>query len=243
MTIKRREVIGDCILLLGDCMEIMPTLGKVDAVVTDPPYGVSFQSNRRAIKHEKIQNDSELSWLPQLSERVFDVLVDDAVMISFYGFPHIDIFMSSWKAAGFDAKSHFVWVKNNIGCGWFTRPQHEAAYLLTKGKPNKPCVAPSNVIKADMTGNEYHPTQKPVPLLELLIKPYTTNESTILDPFMGSGTTLVACAKLGRKGIGIEIDPDYFNIACKRVEEAYRQTDLFIAPPAPKPEQYHLITE
>lgn len=226
---KRKEVIGECELYLGDCLEIMPLLGKVDAVVTDPPYGVSFQSNRREEKYKKIENDTELTWLPKISNLTYEVLKDNSVMISFYGWPHIDQFMTTWKTSGFEPKSHFVWVKNNIGCGWFTRPQHESAYLLAKGKPNKPKIAPSNVLNADMTGNEYHPTQKPVTLLERLIKPYTQENETILDPFMGSGTTGIACAKMGRKFIGIEIDENYFNIACKRIEEAYKQPDLFVS--------------
>ncbi len=84
-----------------------------------------------------------------------------------------------------------------------------------------------------------HPTQKPVALMEWCLG-FLPDAKTILDPFMGSGTTLVACAKLGRKGIGIELDPDYFEIACKRVAEAYRQPDLFIAPPE-KPTQEVLL--
>jgi DNA modification methylase len=76
--------------------------------------------------------------------------------------------------------------------------------------------------------------------MEWCINHLPENAATILDPFMGSGTTLVACAKLGRKGIGIELDPDYFEIACKRVEEAYRQPDLFVDQPAPAPKQEDL---
>ena len=87
-----------------------------------------------------------------------------------------------------------------------------------------------------MDGGKVHPTQKPVALMEWCLG-FLPNAETILDPFMGSGTTLVACAKLGRKGIGIELDPEYFQIACRRVDEAYRQPDLFVAPPAaPKQE-------
>ena len=86
--------------------------------------------------------------------------------------------------------------------------------------------------------NEYgHPTQKPLPLMEWCITHLPKEVETILDPFMGSGTTLVACAKMGRAGIGIELDEDYFNIAVKRVTEAYRQTDLFVEPVKAKPEQ------
>jgi site-specific DNA-methyltransferase (adenine-specific)/modification methylase len=80
--------------------------------------------------------------------------------------------------------------------------------------------------------DRFHPTQKPLALLEWCLG-FVPNAHTILDPFMGSGTTLVACAKLGRAGIGIEIDPGYFDIACRRVEEAYRQPDMFIERPAP----------
>lgn len=227
---KEKRQIGDCTLYLGDCLDILPMISGVDACITDPPYGVSFQSNRREIKHDKLHNDSELSWLPALDKALYNALSPDAIMISFYGFPHIDQFMTEWKLAGFEPKSHFVWVKNNIGCGWFTRPQHEAAYLLTKGSPEKPLVAPSNVLRADITGNEYHPTQKPVTLMERLIKPYTDAESLVLDPFMGSGTTGVACAKIGRKFIGIEMEPKYFWVACKRIEDAYKQPDMFVAP-------------
>jgi DNA modification methylase len=86
-------------------------------------------------------------------------------------------------------------------------------------------------------GEKSHPTEKPIALMQWCINHLPADTQTILDPFMGSGTTLVACAKMGRKGIGIELDPDYFNIACKRVEDAYRQPDLFIEKEKP------LVTE
>jgi len=82
-----------------------------------------------------------------------------------------------------------------------------------------------------------HPTQKPVALMEYLINTYTNAGDTVLDFTMGSGTTLVACAKMGRKGVGIELDPDYFEIAVERVTKAYEQPDMFVAPPKAKPEQ------
>ena len=83
-----------------------------------------------------------------------------------------------------------------------------------------------------MKDGKVHPTQKPVALMEWCLG-FLPDAKTILDPFMGSGTTLVACAKMGRKGIGIELDPGYFDIACRRVEEAYRHPDMFVAPPKP----------
>ena len=86
-----------------------------------------------------------------------------------------------------------------------------------------------------------HPTPKPVELMARAIRNSTDLGGSVLDPFMGSGTTLVACARYGRTGIGIEIDPKYFEIACRRIEAAYNQPDLFIAPPAPKPIQEVLL--
>jgi site-specific DNA-methyltransferase (adenine-specific) len=80
-----------------------------------------------------------------------------------------------------------------------------------------------------------HPTQKPEPLMRELVSLFSFEKQSVLDPFMGSGTTLVACAKLGRSGVGIEMDPKYFDIACKRIEQAYKQPDMFID--QPKPEQ------
>ena len=82
-----------------------------------------------------------------------------------------------------------------------------------------------------------HPTEKPLSLMTEILTDFTNFGDVVLDPFMGSGTTLVACAKLGRKGIGIELDPDYFEIACRRVEEAYRQPDFFVQQPSAKAEQ------
>lgn len=86
-----------------------------------------------------------------------------------------------------------------------------------------------------------HPTQKPVNLMKWCINFLPRNDRPILDPFMGSGTTLVACAKMGRKGIGIELDPDYFDIACRRVEEAYKQPDLFQEVKNERPEQATML--
>jgi len=109
---------------------------------------------------------------------------------------------------------------------------------------------PFNVTSGDEWGDVWrfeiergaqHPTQKPIRLMHHIVKASSRPDDTILDPFMGSGTTLVACAKLGRSGIGIELDPEYFEIACRRVEEAYRQPDLFVAPPAPQPTQEDLF--
>jgi len=110
----------------------------------------------------------------------------------------------------------------------------ELAWTSISGASVKKFTQCSSGLAANRDGR-VHPTQKPVALMEWCLG-FLPDAQTILDPFMGSGTTLVACAKLGRKGIGIELDPDYFEIACRRVEQAYRQPDLFVPQPK-KPTQ------
>ena len=219
MTYKRKEIIGDCTLYLGDCMDVMPTLDKVDAVVTDPPYGMAFQSNHRKEKHKIIENDNTIDLLKWCCELKAD---------------HSKYIFMRWEniADVAKAKSCITWIKDNHSMGDLNHEhgRQTEICLFYSGKnhffPNK---RPNDVIKAARTNNELHPTQKPVSLMEVIVK---WTSGIVIDPFMGSGTTGVACAKMGRKFIGVELDEDYFNIACKRIEEAYMQPDLFIEPPA-----------
>ena len=208
---KRKEVIGDCTLYLGDCLEIMPTLGKVDAVVTDPPYGIKItKSNRLAVSRGlggKSWDDApaDLSALPDVPQII-------------------------WGGNYFDlppTRAPLVWDKNNAGRDF---ADFEMAWTNLDMVARRMVLRPMN-----MDGGKVHPTQKPVALMEWCLG-FLPDAQNILDPFMGSGTTLVACAKLGRKGIGIELEPDYFEIACRRVEEAYRQPDMFVERP-PKAHQ------
>ena len=208
-----------CTIYHGDCREILPQLEPVDLVLTDPPYGVDWQSNRRQEKHERIANDSDLSWLCDAFAKIYSCLKPDSLAISFYGWPDAEYFLMAWKQSGFVPKSHIVWVKDNIGLGWFTRGQHEQAYLLTKGSPSKPETAISDVLRAQGTGNDLHPTQKPESLIGQMLAPFTRPGDTVLDPFMGSGTTLRAAKDLGRKAIGIEIEEKYCEIAVKRLAQ------------------------
>jgi len=219
----REERIGGQRLILGDCLEVMPTLGRVDAVVTDPPYGMEFQSNHRIVKHKAIANDGDitlLQWacgLPVSHSRYVWMRWDNLVLV------HMP-------------RSLVTWVKNNHSMGDLAHEhgrQTEVCAFYRGPDHRWPSIRPTDVINCPRTGNEFHPTEKPVALMREVIG-WTLG--TVVDPFMGSGTTLVACQKLGRHGIGIEIDPEYFEIACRRVDEAARQPDLFIAP-TPKPIQ------
>lgn len=217
----REERIGDCRLILGDCLEVMPTLGKVDAVVTDPPYGIDYLASQPgATTYKRISNDEK----PM--ELSFILRADSAVLVfGASNFPDQLPHRGRW----------LCWDKRTIdgaADAMMGSPFELAWANKTTGYDKIVRILHGGVVNAD-GGKRVHPTQKPIQVMVAAIKWAAKDAETILDPFMGSGTTLVACAKLGRKGIGIELDPDFFDIACKRVEEAYRQPDLFIAPPAP----------
>jgi site-specific DNA-methyltransferase (adenine-specific) len=209
----RTEVIGDCTLLLGDCREILPTLGKVDAVVTDPPFGVgNFVQCTGNIRGDAVTwNDAPPP------EELFDMLKKVSKHRVIWGANYFNCF---------EGRGGLVWVKNQ------PMPNFSQAEMASVSWGNK--VGLINLTWTNYVNSKEsdHPCERPVRLYEWSIEQIPDNPQTILDPFMGSGTTLVACAKLGRKGIGIELEPKYFDIACKRVEQAYRQGDMFI--PAPK---------
>jgi len=208
--------IGGATLYLGDCREILPTLGKVDAVVTDPPYGIGIAANPVRQMHEKSDWDAAAP-----GQEVFDLIraASREQIIwggNYFGLP---------PSQGF-----LVWDKKQPQD--FTLSMCEMAWM-SKQQPAK--LWRQSVLSYEKS----HPTQKPVPLIEWCLD-FLPDANTILDPFMGSGTTGVACAKLGRKFIGIEIEPKYFDIACRRIEQAYAQPDMFIQP-APKPTQEAML--
>ena len=226
--------IGDATLYLGDCLEILPTLGKIDAVVTDPPYGIDYQSSWRTDKTArlpKIAGDADLSFMPDFLNSLFDLTPEDAHAYIFCRWDKWPLPAGRWKT-----KNMVVWDKCQHGTGDLSDgfgPQHELIAFLTKGRRGFSAKRPIDIIRRKKVPPEQltHSCEKPVDLIRTLIKLSTRHDNTVIDPFMGSGTTGVACAKLGRKFIGIEIEPKYFDIACKRIDAAYKQGDLFIDPP------------
>lgn len=215
----REEVIGDCRLILGDCLDVVPGLGVVDSVVSDPPYGMAFQSNHRTIKHAEIANDKTtelLAWSCGIEAR-----------FGKYLFCRWDNLVDVPKP-----KSLVTWVKNNWSMGDLEHEharQTEVALFYPGSDHCWPAGRPTDVIEAPRTGNEHHPTEKTVQLMAAFVR---WTKGTVLDPFMGSGTTGVACARLGRPFIGVEIDPVHFDTACRRIAAAYRETpDMFIERP------------
>ena len=229
--IIKEERIGGQRLILGDCLEVMPLLGKVDAVVTDPPYGIETMVGGygRGGVH-KIKNDKTLEFAHgaiNMSAQLFK----DIRIIAFYSCKVTKDFLNGVTDA--DYFGDIVWDKKAPGLGANFRYQHENAAIFTVGKPC-PIGVGFSVIRS-MRNPDLHPHQKPIDLMEKVIK--ISGGKFILDPFMGSGSTVVACQGMGLNGIGIELDPDYFAIACKRVDEATRQPDMFVAPPPAAPTQ------
>ncbi|MFA9231835.1 MAG: site-specific DNA-methyltransferase [Microgenomates group bacterium] len=220
--IIREERIGDCRLILGDCREIIGGL-TFDAICTDPPYGIGRDGKPTSTsRHGGHKGYAFKGWDAQPPTDAFIASIANARSGSI-------IWGANYYPAALKASSRWlVWDKGQR----IDQADAELAYCSTGGALR---VFTLNRV-ALMQDGAVHPTQKPVALMEWCLG-FLPNAQTILDPFMGSGTTLVACAKMGRSGIGIELDPDYFEIACKRVEAAYAQPDMFIAPPAPVPVQ------
>lgn len=218
----RHERIGDCDLYLGDCLDVMPLLGPVGAVVTDSPYGIGYSHGGGG---GKLARSTALAKMP--------ILGDDA---PFDPSPWISQPAIMWGANHFanSLPPSQAWLTWDKRCADYSNDQADCEMAWTNlGFPARMFrhVWNGMLRGAESKTPRVHPTQKPVALMQWCLG-FLPDAETILDPFMGSGTTLVACAKLGRKGIGIELDESYFDIACRRVEEAYRQPDLFIEPPA-----------
>lgn len=229
---SRVERIGPHTLYLGDCREILPTLGKVDAVVTDPPYGMNWNTNSARFSGGHRQNVVRRS---QGRSDWGAVANDDKPFnpLPWLAFGECILWGSNHFAARLPVGTSLVWVKRLDGA--FGSFLSDAEVAWQKGGHGVYCFRDMSMM-AEAKHRE-HPTQKPIGLMQWCIG--RTKADTILDPYMGSGTTGVACHRLGRKFIGIEIDPTHFATACLRIEAAMRQPDLFI-PQATKPVQEEL---
>ena len=220
-------IIGDCTLYLGDCLEILPTLGKVDAVVTDPPYGVDGGRGGDARDYGKSDYDNEAFLdTPEYVEMVCAPAVTTALAQATRGAvtPGIRCL-------------HLYPRPVDIGCFYTPAAITHGPWgfvgfnpILYYGRDFRAGLGalPSSTTVTEAASKNGHPCPKPLRAWKWLLGKVSQVGETALDPFMGSGTTGVACVKLGRKFIGIEIDPKYFDIACKRIEEAMRQPDMFI---------------
>ena len=236
-------------IYLGDCLEIMPLLPKVDLCLTDPPYGIDFRSARPSEerKKDKIENDKFedyesllLKMLKSFSEILKDGGVCCCCCCGGGGTPSL---AHLWLKAGefLTVENVCVWDKGFIGLGWRYRFQWEAILIATKGERKvwNGGTNRSNIIELQkvIPQEGQHPTLKPVPLMRLLILDNSNETDTVIDPFLGSGTTLVACKELNRNGIGIEISEKYCAIAKSRLLNTTK--DLFhnVNPPNEMPDR------
>lgn len=211
-------------LYQGDCMELMKDIadGSIDLVLTDPPYGMNFRSNHRKEKYQAIKNDNRLDWLDNFVAEIYRILKENTAVYCFCSWHNIDVFKAAFEKR-FKVKNIIVWEKNNTSMGDLKgsyAPKHEFVIFAHKGRRILNGFRYADIIKAKRTGNKHHPTEKPVDLLEIFIKESTNEGEIVFDGFMGSGSTGVACVNTGRKFVGMEIYPKYFDIAKSRIIEA-----------------------
>jgi DNA modification methylase len=202
-------------VLQGDCVNVMRQLrsGGVDFVLTDPPYLAHYRSR----DGRTVANDDNATWLKPAFAEIFRVLCRDSFCVSFYGWHQADKFIAAWREAGFRLAGHLTFTKRYPSTERFLQYHHENAYLLAKGNPSQPAQRIPDVVEWKYSGNKLHPTQKPLCVLTPLIQSFSRPSDIVLDPFCGSGSTLVAARELGRRYIGIELSKTYFELAEQRL--------------------------
>jgi DNA modification methylase len=213
---KRAVRIGGQLLIEGDCREVMAVLPKVDACLTDPPYGIGFAAQpttgqRRLGMAPRSWDDQTLTEVLDLPEKAESCMIWGG---NYYGLPPSRGWLSWFKP---DAPPSM----GSLELCWTSRDANARQFNWS--------IAATN---AERVG---HPTQKPVALMEWCLG-FLPDARTILDPFAGSGTVAVACQRLGRQSISIELDPGYFDTACRRVQQVVDNPPLF-TPEPPKPQQ------
>jgi adenine-specific DNA-methyltransferase len=203
-------------ILHADCLQVLPALAaeSVDFILTDPPYITRYKSR----DGRTVPNDDNASWLKPSFAEMFRVLKRDSFCVSFYGWPQADRFIRAYRDAGFSVVGHLVFPKRYTSSSKFLRYQHECAHLLAKGNPKRPTYAIGDVIDWTYSGNKLHPTQKPLAVLLPLVETFSAPGGLVLDPFSGSGSTLLAAKTLGRSYLGVEMDARYHAIARRRLE-------------------------
>jgi len=191
-------------VLQGDCVNVMRQFrsSSVDFVLTDPPYLAHYRSR----DGRTVANDNDAAWLKPAFAEIFRVLCRDSFCVSFYGWHQADKFIAAWREAGFRLAGHLTFTKRYPSTERFLRYHHENAYLLAKGNPPQPSQRIPDVLEWRYSGNKLHPTQKPLCVLTPLIQCFSRPGAVVLDPFCGSGSTLLAAKLQGRKYIGIELD-------------------------------------
>lgn len=226
----------------GDCLDVMRTLdnASVDAVVTDPPYcaGAISEAKRTRAAGQGVRSENlrrfgwfvgdnmgtaGLVWLLRtVAIESVRLLKPSGSLLVFADWRMLTAIQPAIESAGLRYQGLVVWDKGSLGLGTGFRPQHELVLHFTAGSPEYHDRSTSNVLrcKRPAKSKRHHQTEKPVDLMRSLVRVVTPPGGTVLDPFMGSGTTGVACKLEGRSFIGIEREAEYVEIARRRIEAA-----------------------
>lgn len=237
--IRREEIIGDCRLILGDAIDVMPSLPKVELVVSDVPYalttgGVSKSSKTMSgiFAAHNYANDGQLIMatvpFPLMMRSLHSVLVDDADCYVMANDKNVVPLAQAASGAGFELHNLLVWDKVRPTANRWYMKNVEFTLYLWKGRArtiNFP--SSKQLLRGAIQKSTSHPTEKPVYLMAEYIRNSSQPGQTVLDPFMGSGSTGVACVQLGRKFVGIEVHEDFFEMAVARIRAAYASADMF----------------
>ncbi len=221
----RKEVIGDCALYLGDMNLVLPSIPRSGLCLTDPPYGIGMDGGN--VGYKGFNDFEKKGWDKATpSPEAIQAIMSCADSYIIWGGNYFNLP---------PARCYLVWDK---GAGFKGRSYAESELAITNLDANARTFSYDPLARGDYRGKE-HPTMKPTELMKWCLG---FAPGSVVDPFMGSGSTGVACAKTGRAFTGIEIDPDYFDTACRRIEQAYAQPDMFVEPER-KIEQVSLALE
>jgi site-specific DNA-methyltransferase (adenine-specific) len=240
----RKEVLAEGVeLYLGDCRDILPTLGRVDHTIGDPPYEKeAHKIGRRTQATVKHGVSADLDFEAITEDVRTDVArlsvgMTDGWVLFFCQAEAVTPWRDAIEAAGGKYKRTMIWVKPDSTPqlnGQMPAPGYESMPLAWCGVGHSRWNGGGRrgvfTHLTNQPGREgTHPTEKPVPLMSELVSLFTQPGDLICDPFMGSGTTGIACVKAGRRFAGIELDPRYFDLSCRRISDALSRPDLFIA--------------
>ena len=201
----------------GDCRDVLRRVPNesVDFILTDPPYVVNYRSR----DGRSIRGDTTTEWIAPAFRAMSRVLKPDRFCVSFYGWSRVDAFFRAWLLAGLRPVGHLVFIKryDSENTRHILRYRHEQAYLLVKGKPQPANFPLKDVLPFEYTHNRHHPNEKPLQPLRTLIGAFTQPGELVLDPCAGSGSTLLAAWQMERNYLGVELDPEYYEIARRRL--------------------------
>ena len=248
MSFRREDLAEGVTLYCGDCLEVLPALGNVDHVITDPPYEATLHDSKNKLQ-TRLRSDGG----PDLKGLDFEPI--DAIRAAVVA--AASSVCTGWFIAFCTVEGTAQWadainaspIKYKRACAWIkpdSTPQlngqgpaqgYECFVVAWAGQGHARWNSGgkrgvyTHLVNAGRQGE--HPTEKPVPLMSEIVFDFTKPGDLICDPFCGSGTTGVAAVKAGRRFIGIERDPKWFDLSCRRISDALKQGDLFVEPPKP----------